>query len=118
MTPLDVLLLVNYLNSNLLGGGNSAGTFSFDVNRDGFVNPLDVLVLINALNTSVANFGEGEDPTVPNRNSVDNFFAEFANDPSPGEEFDAATEVFAELADEPIGLVLHHRPLKSVRRAL
>ena len=118
MTPLDVLLLVNYLNSNLLGGGKSAGTFSFDVNRDGFVNPLDVLVLINALNTSVANFGEGEDPTAPNRNSVDNFFADFANEPSrSGEESSAATEVFAELAEEPIGLVLHHRRLKSVRRA-
>jgi len=119
VTPFDVLLLVNYLNSNLLEGGKSAGTFSFDVNRDGFVNPLDVLVLINALNTSVANIGQGEGPTTTNQDSVDAYFAEFANDPSQsGEESDAVTEVFAELADEPIGLVLHHRRLKTDRRTL
>ena len=118
VTPLDVLLLVNYLNSNLLGGGKSAGTFSFDVNRDGFVSPLDVLLLINALNMGVANIGEGEGPTTTNQGSVDNFFADFANEPSrSGEESSAATEVFAELADEPFGLVLQHRWLKSVRRA-
>ena len=118
MTPLDVLLLVNYLNSNLLGSGKSAGTFSFDVNRDGFVDPLDVLVAINAINTGVAKMGEGEGPTTTNQRSVDNFFADFANEPSrSGEESSAVAEVFAELADEPIGLVLHHRRLKTVRRA-
>ena len=118
MAPLDVLLLVNYLNSKLLGGGNSAGTFSFDVNRDGFVDPLDVLVAINAINTGVANMGEGEGPITTNQRSVDNFFADFANEPSrSGEESSAVAEVFAELADEPIGLVLHHRRLKSFRRA-
>ena len=118
MAPLDVLLLVNYLNSNLLGGGNSAGTFSFDVNRDGFVDPLDVLVAINAINTGVANMGEGEGPTTANQSSVDIYFADFAFEPSrSGEESSAVAEVFAELADEPIGLVLHHRRLKSVRRA-
>ena len=101
MTPLDVLLLVNYLNSNLLGGGKSAGTFSFDVNRDGFVDPLDVLVAINAINTGVANMGEGEGPTTAKQRSVDNFFAAFANEPSrSGEESSAVAEVFAELADE------------------
>ena len=113
-----MLLLVNYLNSNLLGGGKSAGTFSFDVNRDGFVSPLDVLLLINALNMGVANIGEGEGPTTTNQGSVDNFFADFANEPSrSGEESSAVAEVFAELADEPIGLVLQRRPLKTVRRA-
>ena len=118
MTPLDVPLLVNYLNSKLLGGGNSAGTSVFDVNRDGFVDPLDVLVVINALNMVVANIGEGERPTTTNQGSVDNFFAEFANEPSrSGEESSAVAEVFAELADEPIGLVLQRRPLKTVRRA-
>ena len=118
MTPLDVLLLVNYLNSKLLGGGNSAGTSVFDVNRDGFVDPLDVLVAINAINMGVAKMGEGEGPITTNQGSVDNFFAEFANEPSrSGEESSAVAEVFAELADEPIGLVLQRRPLKTVRRA-
>ena len=118
VAPLDVLLLDNYLNGNLLGGGKSAGTFSFDVNRDGFVDPLDVLVAINAINTGVANMGEGEGPTTANQRSVDNFFAEFANEPSrSGEESSAVAEVFAELADEPFGHVLQHRQLKSVRRA-
>ena len=61
---------------------------------------------------------EYKGPTASNQDSVDAYFAEFANDPSQsGEESDAVTEVFAELADEPIGLVLHHRRLKTDRRA-
>ncbi|MCR9295839.1 MAG: dockerin type I domain-containing protein [bacterium] len=56
-TALDVLLLVNYLNSNATSNkGSSAGTV-YDVSNDGHVSPMDVLYVINRLNAKSA---EGE----------------------------------------------------------
>ncbi len=78
VTPLDVLLLINNLNSNgsreLPTRTQNSGDPFYDVNGDNFLTPLDVLVVINAIN----NIGERQ-PTVvgglspasdPNSNGV------------------------------------------------
>lgn len=80
VTALDVLLLVNYLNAILAGGGipDPVGDFppAYDVNRDGRVTPLDVLLVINHLNRAAMGGGEGE--SAP---SADSFATSFV----PGE---------------------------------
>jgi hypothetical protein len=71
VTPLDVLLVINYLNehgSAPVIPGTAEG--AYDVNRDGWATPLDVLRLINHLNAvfaaqfaaAGAAAGEGESP--------------------------------------------------------
>ncbi len=53
ISPIDPLMLVNYLN-NPLGQGegeDSASTQRFDVNGDRAVTPMDVLLLVNYLNS-------------------------------------------------------------------
>lgn len=78
VTPVDVLLLINNLNSNgsreLPARSQHAGDPFYDVNGDNFLTPLDVLIVINAIN----NFGDRQ-PTVvgglapasdPNNNGV------------------------------------------------
>lgn len=62
VTPLDVLLLINYLNAHVSGAGMPVGDFpaAYDVNRDGRVTPLDVLLVINHLNVASLAGGEGE----------------------------------------------------------
>ena len=66
VSPIDVLILVNRLNSNgggLLGpsgeGEASGNKLYVDVNEDGYLSPLDTLWVVNKLNGSMAN-GEGE----------------------------------------------------------
>ena len=67
MSPLDVLAIVNELNSpqyhtlqnsRLVPRTNNALPF-FDVDGDGLVSPLDVLIVINAINRGNSG-GEGE----------------------------------------------------------
>ena len=78
VTPVDVLLLINNLNSDgsreLPPRSQHAGDPFYDVNGDNFLTPLDVLIVINAIN----NFGDRQ-PTVvgglapasdPNNNGV------------------------------------------------
>ena len=78
VTPVDVLLLINNLNSDgsreLPPRSQHAGDPFYDVNGDNFLTPLDVLIVINAIN----NFGDWQ-PTVvgglapasdPNNNGV------------------------------------------------
>jgi hypothetical protein len=67
VSPLDVLSLINDLNSN----GSRQLTpplvkpkVFLDPDRDGFISPLDVLVIVNYLNQSSFG-GEGEPPIVP-----------------------------------------------------
>lgn len=62
VSPIDALLIINYLNTN--GPGTvPAGTGApyLDVNADGFVTSIDALFVINRLNTSG---GEGESANV------------------------------------------------------
>lgn len=53
VTPLDPLMIINYLNSHGPGSyvpdGESDG-FNLDVNGDGAITPLDALIVINVLN--------------------------------------------------------------------
>ena len=57
VTPLDVLLVINALNS----GNLSSSPFDLDVNEDGIVSPMDVLLVINHLNQRPFGLGtEGE----------------------------------------------------------
>ena len=58
VTPLDVLILINYMNSfgpgplggNSPRGGSGEGPVWVDVNGDGIISPLDILIIINWLN--------------------------------------------------------------------
>ena len=58
ITPLDALILINYMNSfgpGPLGGsggrgGSGEGRVWVDVNGDGIISPLDILIIINWLN--------------------------------------------------------------------
>ncbi len=60
VTPLDALLIINYLNSAGSGPVPPGEPFPFyDVNGDNFVSPVDVLLVINELNNRRAS-GEGE----------------------------------------------------------
>ena len=69
VSPIDVLILVNSLNtggSGLLTSGSSAGSgedgsgkYFLDVNQDSYLSPLDALMVINELN-SRQNGGSGE----------------------------------------------------------
>ena len=63
LSPLDVLIVINYLNSsvesNKVGDGESSDN-RLDVNGDGWISPLDVLILVNQLNSSHSGLGEGE----------------------------------------------------------
>ena len=78
VTPFDVLMLINNINSDgsreLPPRSQHTGDPFYDVNGDNFLTPLDVLIVINAIN----NFGDRQ-PTVvgglapasdPNNNGV------------------------------------------------
>jgi hypothetical protein len=75
VTPLDVLELINYLNS--LDGGTSLPSLPlvspryYDVNGDGQCSPLDVLMVINHINTSLLIGGESEIGGVPHGYAVE-----------------------------------------------
>ncbi len=50
VTPLDALIIINYINEH--GVGEVADLypgFNLDVNRDGFITPLDILLVLNEL---------------------------------------------------------------------
>jgi hypothetical protein len=64
ISPLDVLLIVNFLNSgasaNVPSDGVQPPPFGWlDVDNDSFVTPLDALLVINYLNSSGGSEGEG-----------------------------------------------------------
>lgn len=65
ITPLDPLVIINYINTNGSGQikppGEGEASNDFDVDGDGQVSPLDILIIINALNQSSA-AAEGEAP--------------------------------------------------------
>lgn len=63
VTPLDPLVIINYLNSHGSGQikppGEGESHTDLDVDGDGQVSPLDILIVINALNNASAD-AEGE----------------------------------------------------------
>jgi VCBS repeat-containing protein len=63
ITPLDPLIIINYINSNGSGQiqppGEGEAHNDMDVDGDGQVSPLDILLVINALNQTTGD-AEGE----------------------------------------------------------
>ena len=85
VSPIDVLILVNSLNtggSGLLTSGNSTGSgeggsgrYFVDVNGDNYLSPLDALMVINELNTrQTGGNGEGEGESAPIASSTASTF--------------------------------------------
>ena len=66
VTPLDPLIIIDYLNRNGSGQitppGEGEARNDLDVDGDGQVSPLDILIVINALNHAYSD-AEGEDGT-------------------------------------------------------
>lgn len=64
VTPLDVLILIQYINANpgktSLPDPPTAPPPYYDVNGDGLVTPLDVLEVISRINSQGEQSGEGE----------------------------------------------------------
>ena len=56
VTPLDVLLIINYLNK----ARGDENEYALDVSQDGYISPLDALMVINYLNQLNGANGEGE----------------------------------------------------------
>ena len=63
VSPLDPLIIINYINSNGSGAIQSPGEGEslgdLDVDGDGRVSPLDILIVINTLNHGANGEGEG-----------------------------------------------------------
>ncbi len=85
VSPIDVLILVNSLNtggSGLLASGASAGNgeggagkYFMDVNGDNYLSPLDALMVINELNSrQTGGNGEGEGESAPMASSTASTF--------------------------------------------
>ena len=78
-TPLDVLLVINYLNtlSQPLEEFGPSVTAFLDTNDDGTISPLDALLVINRLNRSDSMWFSDPDALLaeePNNGSVDDVF--------------------------------------------
>jgi hypothetical protein len=77
VSPLDALLIINWLNSATASQANSQSSQNFfvDVNGDGSCSPLDALLVINWLNASSTR-ASGE----AKADSTDSAFAELGDD--------------------------------------
>jgi len=76
VTPIDALIVINYINSNVDPGLGYAPLppdptppatpeFYYDVNGDGRVSAQDVLIIVNILNSAAQSGAEGEDAMLP-----------------------------------------------------
>ena len=71
-TPLDALLVVNWLNQP----EQSPAPDNLDTNRDGHVSPIDTLLIVNELNEELIAEGESASPAIKLDSSlVDSFFS-------------------------------------------
>ncbi len=106
ITPLDALLVINFLNS-APSGSAAASAFPprLDVNRDDAVTPLDALVIINFLNarSSGSSNGEGEsEPVAAEQPLV--VLAAAANTRSRGRNLSKdRTDLFSRSSRQPAG---------------
>ncbi|MCU0709152.1 MAG: cadherin domain-containing protein [Pirellula sp.] len=88
INPLDVLAVINVLNSigsarlPIPRDSSSLNSADVDVDGDGQISPLDVLAIINALNSPLGG-GEGESARASQATEVDNYFAQFDADSDP-----------------------------------
>ncbi|MFN7289179.1 MAG: dockerin type I domain-containing protein, partial [Pirellula sp.] len=57
ITPIDVLILINHINSQGSGSDSQEGEpgLRIDIDGDGHVSPIDVLILINVINDQLEN---------------------------------------------------------------
>jgi hypothetical protein len=57
ITPIDVLILINHINSQGSGSSSQEGEPGrrVDIDGDGHVSPIDVLILINVINNQLDN---------------------------------------------------------------
>ncbi len=60
VSPLDIVILVNYLNSVVTSENPPAFRPELDVSVDGRISPLDIILIINFLNQALAGAGETE----------------------------------------------------------
>ncbi len=60
ISPIDVLLVINYINQGLSAVTNVPPPPYLDVNSNNFVDPLDALLIINYINSHTGVGGEGE----------------------------------------------------------
>jgi hypothetical protein len=63
VTPLDPLIIINYINthgSGPIASGEGEAGGDLDVDGDGRISPLDILIVINAIN-SQRHQGDGKD---------------------------------------------------------
>ncbi len=63
ITPIDVLLVINYINKGLRQVTSAPPPPYLDVNSDNLVTPADALLIINYLNSHGGGSGEGEATT-------------------------------------------------------
>ena len=66
VSPLDALVVTNYVNDNGTTEVLTQIQRNLDANRDNFISPLDALVIINYLNGGGGGAGEGEGSAVFN----------------------------------------------------
>jgi len=75
VTPIDPLLVINYVNSlesHHLGPGDPSPPPYYDVNGDNSISPIDALLVIDAVNSAAGGQGEsagGADAALPNNGS-------------------------------------------------
>lgn len=72
ISPLDVLSVINYINSNASGLLPTSGISPppyYDVDADGYASPLDVLAIINYINQKGSG-GEGESSAISTRDRL------------------------------------------------
>lgn len=71
VSPIDALMVINFLNSQFGGEGEIPNTYTpqtigyIDVNNDGLATPIDALLVINYLNSNLRGGSGGEAPPEP-----------------------------------------------------
>jgi hypothetical protein len=114
LMPVDVLLLVNYLNNNPDGYALPPAPATpppfYDVNGDNYVTPTDILLVINELNHASAALAEGSDDGDSSASAGG----------SPGESYGGEGEysppwsLTAAPPTEPTGLNTFRRPVRRL----
>jgi hypothetical protein len=101
VTPIDALLIINYLNS-----GSETFVDGYDINQDGVVSPQDALIVIGILNQS-----EGNAPTL-----VSGPF--YPGDGQPVERYPVDTTPFSITVPTGPSMILKQDNLSSYNRRL
>ncbi|MEQ1828884.1 MAG: FG-GAP-like repeat-containing protein, partial [Pirellula sp.] len=99
VSPLDALLVINFLNYTVLPRANALQSFAYDVNRDGYVSPLDILCIINYLNKTTELEASGE--SAPEPRNFDTFFESLSDEsPQLSNDFNEMNEIIETLGKQ------------------